>query len=305
MESIVIAGGTGNLGELLTKFLLKHGYEVLILSRKEKKSSEQHVKYAVWDGENVGSWASDLENAKAIINLSGESINQRFTEENKKRILSSRIKPTKVIGEAIKTLNNPPEKWINISGISIFGDSYEEKDEDSKSSGEDFLARVSQEWERTFKSFNLPNTEQLVVRLSPVLHQDFGLIKSLVPITKFGLGGKVATGKQFISWIHYEDFLRIIHFLIQAKSDTKLYHAAAPEPVSNAAFMEKLRAELHVGIGLPLPSFAAKIGSFFMGTDSSLLLNSQRIVSKNLQNEGFIFNFPTLSLAFQNLLSSK
>lgn len=300
-KRIVLAGGTGNIGKLLTLILVHLDYQVLILSRKEAKSSHPNIQYIKWDGQSLGIWVQELEGIDTLINLSGKSIQCRFTAENKKELLQSRITPTRLLGEAIQKLNSPPRLWINFSGISLFEGVEGLHSEESTSFGNTFLAHLTKDWEKAFIDVKTPDTKKVILRLSPVLSTKFGMFKELLPLAKLGLGGKVGDGKQQISWIHELDLVRLVIWIINHKSPSTLYHACSPQPESNKEFMKNLRKAVGMPIGMPLPALFARIGAYFKRVESDMLLLTNGVTTFHTVKEGFTFNYPTTQKAFKNL----
>jgi len=301
MKKIVIAGGTGNIGKLLSEKLLELGYQVIILTRNNQQSQSNGLHYMKWDGESLGQWSDVLEEAEAIINLSGKSIQCRFTEENKKALLSSRIKPTHILGEAIKQANKGPRLWINFSGISIFEGVQTSNDEHSTNYADTFLANLTKQWEQTFFESNTPQTNKVCLRLSPVLSKDFGMFRELYPLAKWGLGGKVGNGEQLISWIHELDLVQLVLWILDQEKPSALYHACVPEPATNQHFMQDLRKAVGVSFGLPLPTVFAKVGAFFKGVESDMLLLTNNVFTTQTIQEGFVFTYPNSIKAFKHL----
>ncbi|MCA5005045.1 TIGR01777 family oxidoreductase [Sphingobacterium bovistauri] len=300
-KKIVLAGGTGNIGDLLSSVLVQLDYEVIILSRKLHTSKHSNIKYIRWDGETVGEWKEALEDADTLINLSGNSIQCRFTERNKKELLSSRIDPTRILGEAIDEVKNPPRLWINFSGISIFEGLEGMHDEESKDCGNTFLANLTKQWENSFFSARTPNTAKVCLRLSPVLSRDFGMFKELYPLAKLGLGGKVGDGNQKVCWIHEDDLVKLVLWIINHESPSDLYHACSSAPESNKLFMKNLRKAVGMPLGMPLPTLFAKIGAYFKGVESDMLLRTNSVYAIRPAKEGFEYNYPTTQKAFEHL----
>ena len=300
-KRIVLAGGSGNIGKLLSFILIHLEYEVVILSRNTKKSNQPKLKYVQWDGETLGDWYSELEHVDTIINLSGKSIQCRFTESNKKELLDSRILPTKVLGEAIAKLKIAPRLWINFSGISKFEGLSGMHDEYSESNSDTFLAHLTNEWEKTFYSTEIQNTTKVVLRLSPVLSRKFGMLKELYPLAKLGLGGRVADGNQYVSWIHELDLVRLVIWIINHDNPSLIYHASSPFPETNENFMRKLRKTLGTSIGVPLPTILAKVGAYIKGVESDMLLLNNAVKSSKTINEGFTFSYGDINQAFEHL----
>lgn len=301
LKKIVLAGGTGNIGQLLTDYFLPFGYQVVILSRSERKSTHERVQYVQWDGEHIGDWMHVLDGADMLINLSGKSIQCRFTARNKEVLLASRILPTKVLGQAIAQLQNPPRLWINFSGVSIFEGVEGFHDEGSTKYGHTFLADLVQQWENTFFEYHTPSTLKVCLRLSPVLSRDFGMFKELYPLAKLGLGGQVGDGEQQVCWIHEQDLVEMVKWIMDHPEPSPLYHACAPEPVKNKIFMKDLRNSVGMPLGIPLPTPFAKIGAYFKGVESDMLLLTNAVQSSRPLQQGFHYKFPNPSIAFSQL----
>lgn len=304
-KKIVLAGGSGHLGQVLTHSFLQQGYHVVILTRQEKNSALPDLEYVQWDGVRPGEWVEQVEGAYAVINLSGETIRKRFTKKNKVVLEKSRILPTKALGEGISMLKTPPPLWINFSGISIFGGVDGVSSEVDTRYGNDFLAELTKKWENQFMKAETPFTKKIILRISPVLSKSSGMFAELYPLVKIGLGGKVGNGQQYISWIHEWDLINLVNWLLTSPIKSTLYHACSPNPVTNTKFMKTLREAVGITVGLPLPTFFAKLGAYFKGVDDSLLLQTTSATTLHLIEEGFEFQYPLLHQAFNQLIKSK
>lgn len=301
MRKLVLAGGSGFLGNALIQHFKEACDEIVVLSRSPK-TNHKNVKYVMWDGVTVADWASDLEHADAIINLSGKNINCRYTAENKKEIMASRINSTVAIGKAIQQLQNPPKLWINFSAVAIYEKSYSVAvDENSDQPGTGFMYEVCKAWESAFKQVELSSTRKVVLRVSMVIGKEGGVYKTLLPLVKLGLGGKAGNGKQMVSWIHLQDLCRLIHWLITNPSTNGVYNAAAPNPITNTQFMEAFRKSVGMPVGFPAPAFAVKIGAFFMGTEPDLVLDSVNVIPRKAVSEGFTFNYEKIGDCLNSL----
>lgn len=293
--NILIAGGTGFIGTYLKKRFEEKGENVKLVSRTGIDVPWVHQ-----------SLVDELEHTDMVINLAGKTINCRHTGENKKMILDSRIKATSLLGNAIAACKNPPLLWVNASASAIYkSDTIAPATETSEHLSDDFLADVVRRWETDFFSFKLPSTRQIALRTSVVLGRSKGAFPSLLRLTRLGLGGKVGNGKQIFSWIHIGDYFRIVEFLIQNDSITGVVNCTSPAPLSNAALMKEMRSKVKIPFGLPAPEFAVRIGAFFIGTESSLLLDSTNIYPERLLNAGFKFKFGDINTAISDLVSSK
>lgn len=304
MKKIVLAGGTGNLGKLLTPAFVKMGYAVVILSRSAHSLPDKNVTVVEWDGATLGAWQEALEGADAVINLSGKSIQCRFTETNKKELMRSRILPTQLLGKCISQLKKAPRLWINFSGISIFEGVSKLSNEDSKEYGTGFLAILSSEWEKVFFAADTPYTKKVCLRISPVLSNNFGMFKELHALAKMGLAGKVGDGRQCVAWVHEQDFVRLVCWIIGHKSPSSLYHACTIEPVTNEFFMKTLRKTIGVSFGMPMPVFFTKLGAYLKGIESSVLLDTIKTTTTKTVEEGFQFAYPTLESALGQLVKT-
>lgn len=299
MKTILIAGGTGFIGQTLETYFTNKGYSVNILSRKPKRDNEIY-----WDAKTMeDTWVSHLENLDVLINLTGKTINCRFTDANKKAIKESRIVSTQILGQAIDACENPPKIWMNSSTTSIYKEAFtEERTEDSTEFGTDFESEVATVWEKAFYKTENSKTRKIILRTSLVLGNNEGAFVPLKKLTQFGLGGKQGSGKQKVSWIHQTDFARAVDFLIDKESAKGAFNFCVPEPTDNATMMADFRKVLGVPIGIPSPKFILEIGALFMQTEPELILNSRNVVPKKLLESGFTFEFPTITSAIKNLI---
>ena len=301
-NKIVIAGGTGALGGLIASTFAQNGTEVVVLSRKAKNHKD-NIRYLLWDAKNLGEWVNELEGAKALINLVGRSVNCRYTEKNKKEIIDSRVNSTLILGKAVLACTTPPEIWINAGSAAIFGDSGAAfKDEDCIV-GSGFSPEVCKQWEKAFNSVHTPFTRKVFLRIGMVLQKGGGVMKPLERIVKCGLGGKFGNGDQFITWIHQDDFVGLINWVMENKEFNGVVHVASPNPVPNKTLMKELRKALGIPFGLPNPEFLIKIGTMVIGTEAELVLSGRRVVSRILREKGFAFKYPEISTALNNLYS--
>lgn len=292
MKKVVIAGGTGFIGNYIANRFKDESYDVLIVSR-----NPGHVSWNPLELEKA------IDDSELVINLAGKSINCRHNPENRKVLLDSRIEPTILIGNAVLACANPPKLWINASATGIYKPSeVHPSTENETDLGTDFIAQLVHEWEKTFFGFQLPKTRQIALRTSVVLGKNGGALKPLVSLTKFGLGGKQASGKQKFSWIHIEDYFRILLFLVEYPTLSGVINCTSPYPISNKSFMHAIRQTLHMPIGIPAPEFAIRLGAKLIGTEPSLLLDSSYIVPKRLLGAGFRFTYSKLKKALSDIL---
>ncbi len=295
---IVIAGGHGFIGQGLKNYLKQLCMPYVILSRNPQ--GDQSV---YWDGQNAEKWISVLDHAKAIVNVTGKSINCRLTRENKKEILASRLNPIRALAEGIKMCENPPKIWIQAASVGIYPDEFNTPSVEASPPGNDFLAHICQTWESEFLNLSVPDLRQVILRIGWVLGKNGGVLLPLVRLTKNGLGGRVASGRQRISWIHQEDLNFLITDAINTDRYQGIYNAVTPQPVSNAEFMYLLREQLRVKIGPPIPKPFVYIGALFMGTSASLALSSKTCFPERLNHLNFPFKYTDLSEAFKEVLT--
>ncbi|NRT10885.1 TIGR01777 family oxidoreductase [Flavobacterium sp. 14A] len=300
MKKLIIAAGTGFLGQVLVNYFESKFDEIVILTRGQNSVSGK-IKLVNWDAKTLTGWETELENATVLINLAGKSVDCRYTEKNKKEILLSRIQSTKVLNQAVLACKNPPKHWLNSSTSTIYRFSLDKQmSEENGEIGNDFSMNVAQSWEKSFFKTATPHTLKIALRTSIVLGRNGGAFIPLKRLTRLGLGGKQGKGNQFISWIHAEDFARAIDFIIE-KQMKGVVNIVSPQPISNTNFMEKLRKQLNVFIGLPTAKFILKIGAKIIGTEPELVLKSRNVIPTRLLENGFEFEYKTLETALKNL----
>lgn len=301
MKKLIIAAGTGFLGEVLTNHFKNKCEEIVILTRGKSRTNN-NIKYVNWNTKTFTGWESELENADVLINLAGKSVDCRYTEKNKKEILLSRIQSTKILNKAVLNCKIPPKHWLNSSTSTIYRFSLDKQmDEIDGEIGNDFSMNVAQSWEKAFFKIETPNTLKTALRTSIVLGKNGGAFIPINTLAKIGFGGKQGIGNQYISWIHEKDFARSIEFIIQKKM-IGVINVVSPRPIRNVEFMKKLREAVDFPFGIPINKFLLEIGSFMIRTQSELVLKSRNVIPRRLQENGFEFEYGTLDNAFQNLL---
>jgi uncharacterized protein len=299
-KRIILAGGTGFLGKLLSKDLIERGYEVIVLTRQPGQGAGP-IKEIYWDGRTLGPWAEHLNGACAVVNLAGRSVNCRYTPENRREINESRVNSVKVIGEAIRASSIPPPVLVQCSSLAIYGDAGDRWCDESTPAGEGFPVETCLLWEKAFEESPTPQTRRVTLRIGLVLGKSGGALKTLAPLARLGLGGTVGSGRQYFSWIHILDMNRLFLAAIEQEQMTGVFNATGPQPVTNAEFMRELRRALHRPWSPPVPNWAVHIGSFLMGTEACLALTGHRCAPKRLHEIGFAFKFPTLREALTDL----
>jgi uncharacterized protein (TIGR01777 family) len=302
MKKLIIAAGTGFLGQVLVNHFKDQFDEIVILTRGNSKKIDG-IKYVNWNARTFSGWEKELENAAVLINMAGKSVDCRYTQKNKKEILLSRIESTKILNKAVLNCQNPPKHWLNSSTATIYRFSLDKQmDETDGEIGNDFSINVALSWEKAFFKTETPNTLKTALRTSIVLGKKGGAFIPLKKLAKIGFGGKQGKGNQFVSWIHEEDFANAVDFIIE-KEMTGAVNVVAPKPIPNSDFMKKLRKAVGFPFGIPMNILLLKIGSFFIRTEAELVLKSRNVIPKRLLENGFQFKFADIDETFKNLLN--
>jgi uncharacterized protein (TIGR01777 family) len=301
---IVLAGGSGFIGQSLSPPLVSKNYEIVVLTRG-KSNHHGRIREAHWDGKKLGEWTQFVNGALGLVNLTGRSINTRHTPEHRREIIDSRVDSVRILGEAIGRCMQPPKVFVQLAGVGIYGDKGGRICDETTAPGDDFVSEVCKKWETAFDSVDSPNTRKVLLRLGVVLGRNGGFLHVLSRLTRWLLGGQVGEGRQYVSWIHIADLSRMILQAIDQEQLTGVFNATAPNPVTNAELMRALRRALHRPWSPPVPEFAARIGSWLMGTEASLALVSQRCVPKRFLEKNFEFEFPNLREALANIYPNK
>jgi len=294
---VVIAGGTGALGRRLADDLADRGHEIVILTRSPKPARHRHVG---WDGRTMGDWANELDGA-AVVNLAGELVDRRPTNAGIALMTSSRVEPTRALAEAAASRNSPMPVWIQASTLAIHGDSGEQLlDERSPAAdGPPQMAGVARAWEAAAVEVNAART--VVLRTGIVLDRDTPAMDRLIGLTRWGLGGRIGTGRQWVSWIHISDWIAIVRWALDNPVHG-LVVASSPNPVRNAELMASLRRAVHRPPAPPTPAFAVRLGALLLRSDPALALTGRRARPGRLLDAGFHFSYPQLDDALNQLL---
>jgi uncharacterized protein len=305
-NKVVIAGGSGFIGQYLTQKLASSGYEVVILSRSPHSYNGIFPARTVfWDGASLGEWAKEIENALAIINLAGESIAGeklptilfgRWTPKKKDAIIRSRVLSGKVLTEAVENANNKPDVFIQASGIGFYGTEGTQILEEDDPPGSDFLAGVSQEWERSSLGVEALGVRRAVIRSGVVLGAHGGILPLIALPIRLFLGGRLGSGKQPFPWIHIVDEVDAIQFLMENPACRGAYNFVAPEIKTSAQFSQILAGVLHRPFYLPVPAFILRL---LLGEKSVLVLKGQNAAPRNLLDAGFHFRFTEAEAAIK------
>jgi hypothetical protein len=308
---IVIPGGNGQVGTILSRHFHARGHTVVVLARSGAPAPWGVVN---WDGKNLGDWASELEDSDVVINLAGRSVNCRYTAANRQAIKESRVKTTRLLGRAIGQLAHPPRLWMNASTATIYRHIYDRAmDERTGEIGGNepdapakwkFSIDVATSWESAFFEAVTANTRKIALRSAMIMSPDRGgVFDTLLDLVRFGLGGTTGSGKQFISWVHDADFLSSIEYLIAHDEFAGSVNIASPNPLPNREFMKALRRAWGTRIGLPAAIWMLEIGTFVLRSETELVLKSRRVVPGRLLEAGFQFQFPDWYAAAQNLVA--
>lgn len=290
---IVVSGGTGFLGRPLCAALRADGHDVIVLTRGGGAATVRWTP----DG-TAGAWAAVIDGADVAINLSGESIaGRRWTRAHKARIRESRILATRSIAEAIITAAKPPAILVNGSAVGMYGDRGDELVTEDAPPGRDFLSEVALAWEAEALRARQAGTRVALVRTGVVLEKDGGALVELARPIRFFVGGPIGSGQQYIPWIHRDDWIGMVRWLVTHAEATGAFNAVAPSPVTNDAFTRALARVLHRPAFLRAPEFALRLGLGEM--TEPLLLASQRVVPARALAMGFTFRFPTLEEALR------
>ncbi len=298
---IVLAGGTGFLGKELVHFFGTDENEIFILTRG-KSHKKEGVNYINWDGTTIGNWTACLEGAHVLINMTGKSVDCRYTEENKKEITRSRVDSTRVLQEAISQLKVKPNVWMNASTATIYRYSLDKlMTEDDGEYGDDFSMRVAKDWENAFFESELKDVRKVALRTSLVVGKSGGVYPVLRRLARFGLAGRMGDGKQKFAWIHIDDILGIVDFVIKNEQVKGPVNCTAPTSPSNAEFMKALRKSLRIPFGIPQPKFLLDLGARIIGTESELILKSRYAYPQRLIENGYQFKFENCQDALNDL----
>ena len=303
------------MGVLLAHYFHDRGNHVTVLTRSPFAASWNTVH---WDGLHLGPWTEHLEGADVCINLTGRSVNCRYTSANRESIYHSRIDTTQLLGDVIAALADPPKVWLNASTATIYRHAMDRPmDEFTGEMGGhewfspgrrvpdtwNFSVRVAKDWEAAFFASPTPRTRKVGLRSAIVMSPSSGgAFAILLNLVRFSLGGAQGNGRQFVSWIHGNDFARAVEFLIAHDELDGPVNLAAPDPLPNREFMEGLRDAWGMPNGIPAPTPLLELAAFFLRTESELVLKSRNVIPARLLREGFEFEFPTWTEAARDLV---
>lgn len=307
---IVVPGGTGQIGRVLVEALRRRGDEVVVLSR----SAAGEPGVVAWDGRTPGAWAREVDGADAVINLAGRSVNCRYHKANLTEMLASRIDSTRAIAEAIEAASRPPRVWLQASTATIYAHRFDAPNGEVTGiiGGHEpgvpgywrFSIEIAQAWERELAAARTPRTRKVAMRMAIMMAPDrdgvFGILHRL---TRLGLGGPIAGGAQYVSWIHERDLARAVLWLLDREDVEGAVNLAAPHPVPQRDLMRELRAAAGVPVGLGGARWMMEIAAALHRTDTELLLKSRRVIPSRLLDAGFRFDFPSWPAAARDLVA--
>ena len=299
---VVLAGGSGSLGRRLAADLSPRGHEVVVLTRSPQPASPH--RQVAWDGATVGPWAAELEGA-AVVNLAGALVDRRPTPANIELLTRSRVEPIQALAAAAAALRTPPAVWIQASTLAIYGDGGEAVLDESSppADGPPQMAGVARAWEAA--AAEVPAGRQVVMRTGIVLDRGTPAMDRLTGLVRWGLGGRIADGRQWVSWIHISDFLAVVRRALDDGGLSGVLHVTSPNPVRNAELMATLRKVLHRPPAPPTPAALVRLGARILRTDPALALTGRRCVPARLLEAGFSFAYPTLEEGLEDLLASR
>ncbi len=299
--NILILGGTGLIGSALTQSALSDGHHVWVLTRNPssaKLPSEVHTIH--WNDAESGKWLDVFSTMDAVVNLAGETVGHwPWNAQRKKDILQSRLIAGKLVSQAFLNAAKKPPVLVQSSAIGFYGPLGAEPVKEDGKAGQDFMASVTKEWEASTSEIdNMPGVRRVIIRTSLVLDAKSGVLPLMAMPVRLFTGGPLGNGKQGVSWIHIEDEVRAIRFLIENENARGIFNLSSPNPVSNSVFIRELAHNLGRPFWIPAPAFALKIA---LGEMSTLLLDGQFVLPHGLLDLGFHFNYEQPAEAFAAL----
>jgi uncharacterized protein (TIGR01777 family) len=306
---VVIPGGSGQVGTMLARAFRRDGHNVVVLSRQPGAAPWSVV---AWDARTLGEWAEELDGADVVVNLAGRSVNCRYTPENRRLFEESRVDSTRVVGDAIARAHRPPRVWLQASTATIYAHRFDAPNDESSSilGGSEpdapdtwrFSIDVATSWEKALDEAVTPHTRKVKLRSAMTMSPDHGgVFDTLLRLVRFGLGGQAGDGQQYVSWIHEDDIVHAVSWLIAHDEVDGPVNLAAPNPLPNAEFMRALRQAWGISYGLPAPAWLLEVGAVFLRTETELVLKSRRVVPGRLLRTGFAFLFPDWPAAARDL----
>ena len=298
--NITVTGASGFIGNHLIHELLDAGHSIHALGRKRNASLPQAVRFSEWRSAESEPPSEALATADAIVYLAGESVAQRWTPDVKQRIRGSRVDGTQNLVNALAKQSRRPQVLVCASAIGYYGSRGDEVLTETSAPGSDFLAQVVIDWEQAARQAEALGIRVVPLRFGVVLGKDGGALTKMLPPFRLGLGGRLASGQQWMSWIHVDDVIALIRFSLDNSAARGPMNATSPHPVRNAEFTNELATALHRPAIFPVPKFA--LNTLF-GEMAEVILGSQRVLPEAAQSAGFQFQYPELRPALVRLLS--
>ena len=294
---IVLAGGSGFLGRALRERFRRDGHDVIVLTRHARPGQPDDVSWTA-DGK-IGPWAAALNGADAVVNLAGEGIaDKRWNEARKQALADSRVLATRSLVAAIQQMTAPPAVLVNGSAVGYYGPHGAEVVTEATPPGSDFLSDLCVAWEREAEQAST-RTRVVAVRTGLVLHPDGGALGGMLTPFRLGVGGPLGSGDQFMPWIHLDDWVSLVVWLIASPHARGAFNATAPVPVTNRDFTRALGRAVHRPAFIPVPAFALRI---LLGEFADSLLTGQRAIPARAEEQGFTFRFTSVDDALRQLL---
>lgn len=317
---VVIAGGTGQVGGVLRRALHGAGHEVVVLSRHPGVVLEPGIRHVGWDASSLGGWAGEVDGADAVVNLAGRSVSCRYTDAHLRQMMDSRIDSARVVGQAIAAARRPPATWLQMSTATIYADRSDEPGNPANDEvtgvigGEErhtplyweYNVRIARRWEQVLADADTPATRKVALRTAIVMNPERGgAFDVLLRLARLGLGGPVAGGRQYVSWIHDADLAAAVELLLSSDLSGPV-NLASPYPVTQGELMRGLRRAWGgwaARIGLPATAGMAELGARALRSDTEILLKSRRVLPGRLLDAGFAFQHPTWPEAAADLVA--
>ena len=302
--NIVVTGGTGFIGRALCRSLVRQGMSVTVLSRnplQAKAGLDSAIKVVEWDGMTSGMWETELASATAVINLAGAPIAEgRWTKKRKWLIVDSRVNATRLLAQAISRLTNKPRVLISASGVGYYGTSKDIRFDERNGAGADFMARLCVAWEEAALAAQSAGVRVVCLRIGMVLERDGGALAKMLPPFRAFVGGPIAPGTQWVSWIHRADLIGLIEWALKNEKLSGPVNAVAPGAVTMKEFCRTLGRVLNRPSWLPVPGFALRLA---FGELASFMTTGQRVIPKVALDGGYQFRYPQLTSALQAIVT--
>lgn len=309
MARVIVTGGTGFIGTHLSLRLAEKGYGVICLTRnvsraKEESTGESRIEFVGWDGRSAVGWGGYAEGASAIVNLAGESLaSGRWNKWRRQRILQSRLQAGKAVVEAVKHARKKPNVVIQASAIGFYGNRGDEALDEAFHAGNGFLSEVTQKWEGSTADVEALGVRRAVIRTGMVLGTKGGALPRLALPFRFFVGGPLGSGRQWISWIHIEDEVRAILYLMEHQELKGVFNLTSPHPLRNKDFCQKLGRALKRPYWMPVPGFLLRW--FYGKMAEETILSGQKVMPARLTEAGYEFVFPEVKNALADILAKE